>query len=126
MQVVQETPCASIELPNEVGHSIPLETTMAVTRVRFPSPAPPSFNDLHGCAGKVQADFTFSNSFCLHAGVEKNLLIREVHETQAKHKGFYFTPRDYDGLVRKRGGETNEIRGDSFRRGYLKEGLTHT
>ena len=98
----------------------------AETRVRFPSPAPPSFNDLHGCAGKVQADFTFSNSFCLHAGVEKNLLIREVHETQAKHEEFYFTPRDYDGLVRKRGGETNEIRGASFRRGYLKAGLTHT
>ena len=37
---MQETPCTSIETPNESGHFEPLETIMAVTRVRFPSPAP--------------------------------------------------------------------------------------
>jgi len=30
----------TIELTNEYGYFSPLETTMAVTRVRFPSPAP--------------------------------------------------------------------------------------
>jgi hypothetical protein len=40
VQVVQETPYTSIESPNEEGHSEPLETTLPVMRVRFPSPAP--------------------------------------------------------------------------------------
>jgi hypothetical protein len=30
---------------------------MPVTRVRFPSPAPFSFNSLHNCAGKVQENW---------------------------------------------------------------------
>jgi hypothetical protein len=41
----------------------------AETRVRFPSPAPFSFNNLHGCAGKVQEKCRrtrcFSNYFSL-------------------------------------------------------------
>jgi hypothetical protein len=34
-----------------------------VTRVRFPSPAPFSFNNLHSCAGKMQEDSPFSKLF---------------------------------------------------------------
>ena len=33
------------------------------TWVRFPSPAPLSFNNLHCSAGKVQEDFNFANAF---------------------------------------------------------------
>ena len=33
------------------------------TRVRFPSPAPFSFNNLHSCAGKVQENWMFFKLF---------------------------------------------------------------
>jgi hypothetical protein len=34
-----------------------------LTRVRFPSPAPFSFNNLHSCAGKVQENWVFFKLF---------------------------------------------------------------
>jgi len=39
---VQETPCTSIETPNDYDHHQPLKTTLAVRRVRFPYALPHS------------------------------------------------------------------------------------
>ena len=111
---MQETPCDSIELPNEEGHFSPLETTMAVTRVRFPSPAPFIINDLRSSASKVQViEAAFPSS--VFFGFPSNLTMRIM----ARHVGAGFSTRDRatagDGAATR----PSETTGQMFRRDFI-------
>jgi hypothetical protein len=66
VQVVQVTPCGSIELPNEVGHFEPLATTPVETRIQFPSPAPLIFGYL---------PFSAVKAFCSRTDFDANITL---------------------------------------------------
>src|SRR5437879_9698138 len=59
VQVVQETPCTSIETSNYYDHHEPLKTTSAVRRVRFPYALPLKVNYFRKSAGKQVPSKTF-------------------------------------------------------------------